>query len=144
VAVSSRGNFFMTWSPGQTYWKPHNRPSTRRLQNMGYTPDSQIWLTTKGGDVYYVDSSGEGKFSQAKINSRGFGILDIKFVNDQLGYACGGSGSLFKTEDGGQSWKREKAADELAANLYELVFTPAGLGFVLGNDGVLLRRIAQA
>ena len=42
-------------------------------------------------------------------------------------------------EDGGQSWKREKAADELAANLYELVFTPAGLGFVLGNDGVLLR-----
>ncbi|PRW61576.1 Photosystem II stability assembly factor chloroplastic [Chlorella sorokiniana] len=143
VAVSSRGNFFMTWSPGQTYWKPHNRPSTRRLQNMGYTPDSQIWLTTKGGDVYYVDSSGEGKFSQAKINSRGFGILDIKFVNDQLGYACGGSGSLFKTEDGGQSWKREKAADELAANLYELVFTPAGLGFVLGNDGVLLRRIAQ-
>ncbi len=34
---------------------------------------------------------------QAKINSRGFGILDIKFVNDKLGYACGGSGSLFKT-----------------------------------------------
>jgi len=34
---------------------------------------------------------------QAKINSRGFGILDIKFVNDNLGYACGGSGSLFKT-----------------------------------------------
>lgn len=36
-------------------------------------------------------------FAQAKINSRGFGILDIKFVGDQLGYACGGSGSLFKT-----------------------------------------------
>ena len=34
---------------GQTYWKPHNRPSTRRLQNMGYTPDSKIWLTTKVG-----------------------------------------------------------------------------------------------
>lgn len=133
-------------------------------------------------------------------------------MNDQLGYACGGSGSLFKTgasgctnqrggghglrrrcpggtahpwpspagvlpcrvshphptvphplaitylspphtscpylapfpirvtaEDGGQSWKREKAADSLAANLYELVFTTGGLGFVLGNDGVLLR-----
>ncbi|KAL4419318.1 hypothetical protein ABPG77_006006 [Micractinium sp. CCAP 211/92] len=144
VAVSSRGNFFMTWEPGQTYWRPHNRPSTRRLQNMGYTPDNKIWLTTKGGDIYYVDSTGEGKFGQAKINSRGFGILDIKFVNDKLGYACGGSGSLFKTEDGGQSWKREKAADSLAANLYELVFTPAGLGFVLGNDGVLLRRISQA
>ncbi|KAI3432377.1 hypothetical protein D9Q98_003934 [Chlorella vulgaris] len=144
VAVSSRGNFFMTWSPGQTYWKPHNRPSTRRLQNMGFTPDAKIWLTTKGGDVYYVDGSGEGKFGQAKIGSRGFGILDIKFMDGKIGYACGGSGSLFKTEDGGQTWRRERAADSLAANLYELVFTPGGLGFVLGNDGVLLRRIAQA
>ena len=114
VAVSSRGNFFMTWSPGeqgwagshaelavmprcqyaktgshgkvpllrscialcceyacplghsalppdsplpchcpsaagQSYWQPHNRPSTRRLQNMGYTPDNKLWLTTKVG-----------------------------------------------------------------------------------------------
>lgn len=46
-------------------------------------------------------------------------------------------------EDGGQSWKREKAADSLAANLYEVVLTPGGLGFVLGNDGVLLRRVVS-
>lgn len=50
-------------------------------------------------------------------------------------------------EDGGQTWRRERAADSLAANLYELVFTKGGLGFVLGNDGVLLRvrvgRFAQ-
>ena len=42
-------------------------------------------------------------------------------------------------EDGGATWKRERSADSLDANLYELIFTPAGLGFVLGNNGILLR-----
>jgi len=52
VAVSSRGNFFMTWSPGETFWFPHNRPVGRRIQNMGWTPDNKIWITTRGGDIF--------------------------------------------------------------------------------------------
>lgn len=145
VAVSSRGNFFLTWAPGQAYWQPHNRPATRRLQNMGFTPDEQLWLTTKGGDLYTVDPSGEGEFKQAKIGSRGFGVLDVKFKNDTLGYACGGSGSLFKTEDGGKSWKRDRSTDDLAANLYEIKFTSSdGPAFILGNDAVLLRYTGTA
>jgi hypothetical protein len=43
---------------GQTYWRPHNRPSTRRLQNMGFTPDEKIWLTTKAS--YWGSSQEEG------------------------------------------------------------------------------------
>lgn len=50
---------------------------------------------------------------QAKINSRGFGILDIKFVNDQLAYACGGSGSLFKTGAGLGVFVSEGSAGDL-------------------------------
>lgn len=42
VAVSSRGNFYMTWSPGQAYWQPHNRPAARRVQNMGFTPADKV------------------------------------------------------------------------------------------------------
>ena len=30
IGLSSRGNFYMTWSPGQAYWQPHNRSSARR------------------------------------------------------------------------------------------------------------------
>lgn len=138
VAVSSRGNFFMTWAPGQAYWQPHNRPSTRRAQNMGFLPDGSLWLTLKGGDLYKGDPSGDGKFDQIKIGSRGFGILDINFADSNLGFACGGSGSLFKTLDGGKSWKRDRSTDDLAANLYEIKFV-GGHGFVLGNDGVFLR-----
>jgi len=144
VAVSSRGNFYMTWAPGQTYWMPHNRPSPRRLQNMGFIGEDKFWVTLKGGDLYIGDRADENSFKQVKIGSRGFGILDVNFKDDKIGYACGGSGSLFKTLDGGKTWKRDKSADSIAANLYEIKFSREGNGFVLGNDAVLLRYTGQS
>jgi len=141
LAVSSRGNFFMSYSPGDTYWHPHNRPAPRRLQNMGYIGDDKVWMTCKGGDLYTapveklddVDS-----FKQIKINSRGYGILDIKQVSKDVVIACGGGGSLWMSRDAGKTWKREKAADDIAANLYEIT-SSGGNTLVMGNDGVLLR-----
>ncbi|KAK9820550.1 hypothetical protein WJX72_011574 [[Myrmecia] bisecta] len=144
VAVSSRGNFYLTWSPGQTYWQPHNRPTARRVQNMGWTPENTLWLSTRGGDVYISSDTGVSEsFDQAKLGSRGFGILDVGFRNGSMGYACGGSGTLLKTEDGGKSWKRDRSTDQVAGNLYAVKFSPKGNGFILGNDGILLRYIGQ-
>jgi photosystem II stability/assembly factor-like uncharacterized protein len=79
IGVSSRGNFYMTWSPGDASWAPHNRPATRRLQNLGWTNDERIWVTTRGGDVLFSEDEGVNaeKFGNAKIGSRGFGLLDI-------------------------------------------------------------------
>ena len=57
-----------------------------------------------------------------------------------LGFACGGSGSLFKSEDGGKSWKRDRSTDSIAGNLYAVEFE-GNNGFILGNDGILLRYI---
>lgn len=146
VAVSSRGNFYMTWAPGQTYWQPHNRPTARRIQNMGWAPDgATLWLSTRGGDVYFGRAA-DDKFEQAKLGSRGFGILDVGFkggegAESNVGFACGGSGSLFRTDDGGASWRRDRSADAVAGNLYAVEFFPSGAGFILGNDGILLRYI---
>lgn len=183
VGVSSRGNFYMTWSPGDAAWKPHNRPTTRRLQNLGWANDERLWVTTRGGDVLFSENPGvdASDFSNARIGSRGFGLLDIgcgarcaqcaldpsavlceiagsrgacpcvlilrhhrchRFQDGKVCYACGGSGSLFKSEDAGKTFKRLKGLDKVPANLYAVAFNSATQGFILGNDGVLLRYIA--
>jgi len=144
VGVSSRGNFYMTWEPGQAYWQPHNRNAARRIQNMGWRPDGGLWLLTRGGGVFLSTGSGlpatDDDFTEAKVGSRGFGILDVGFRGESEAWACGGSGSLFSSVDGGQSWKRDRGTDDVPGNLYDIIFS-GDVGFVLGNDGVLLRYI---
>ena len=149
VAVSSRGNFYMTWTPGQPYWQPHNRPAARRLQNMGWTEDGRLWVTTRGGDMLLAEGGGVAadKFANAKLSSRGFGLLDVSYASADVAFACGGSGSLYKSTDGGATWRRDRSADDVAGNLYAIKFSgpPASRhGFILGNDGILLRYIGSA
>eukprot|EP00899_Mesostigma_viride_P010124 jgi/Mesvir1/19112/Mv12856-RA.3 len=53
VGISSRGNFYMTWEPGQPFWYPHNRNAARRIQSMGFRRDGGLWLLTRGGGLFF-------------------------------------------------------------------------------------------
>lgn len=143
VATASRGNFYMTWEPGQTYWRPHNRATSRRIQKMGFRKDGGLWELTRGGSIFYSRENDvptdDYNFEEKRVGSRGFGILDLAYKDDSEAWASGGSGNLFKSEDGGKTWKRDKAVDQLPANLYEVKFFDNGSGFVLGNNNCLLR-----
>ncbi|KAG6549194.1 hypothetical protein Mapa_009180 [Marchantia paleacea] len=142
VGVSSRGNFYVTWEPGQRNWQPHNRTSARRIQNMGWRADGGLWLVVRGGGLYFSKGSGATEdFEEAKITSRGFGILDVGYRTKDEAWATGGSGTLLRSLDGGKSWVRDKAADSIGANLYSVKFVDEKKGFVIGNDGVLLRYL---
>ncbi|CAM6099216.1 unnamed protein product [Calypogeia fissa] len=142
VAVSSRGNFFLTWEPGQPFWQPHNRTSARRIQSMGWRADGGLWLLVRGGGLFFSKGTGITEdFEEAKITSRGFGILDIGYRTPDEAWAVGGSGTLLRSLDGGKSWVRDRAADGIGANLYTVKFIDPKKGFIIGNDGVLLRYL---
>lgn len=70
--------------------------------------------------------------------------LCCRYQTKDTCYACGGSGSLFKSTDGGETFKRLKGLDKVPGNLYAVKFYDDKLGFVLGNDGILLRYIGTA
>jgi photosystem II stability/assembly factor-like uncharacterized protein len=149
LAIGSRGNLFLTWGPGQDYWIPHNRGSSRRIQNMGFVQNDAskgVWMTLNGGalqltppnpDLHQVDM--ETLFTTSKINTGGYGIIDVSWRDSNNVWAVGGSGVIFESKDGGKSFKFNDNAKDIPGNLYRVKFFSENRGFALGSEGVLLR-----
>jgi photosystem II stability/assembly factor-like uncharacterized protein len=52
---------------------------------------------------------------------------------------AGGSGSLLQSLDGGKTWQKDSEVENVASNLYKIVFVTPQQGFILGQRGILLK-----
>jgi len=153
LAVSSRGNFFLTWEPGQDFWIPHNRGTPRRIQNMGFIEKDihkGLWMTLNGGKLFIspneVDlSSDKFDFIEADIKTGGYGITDVAYRNDQEVWAVGGSNTMYVSFDSGKKFTFDKSANDIPGNLYNVKFFKeyGNMGWALGSNGLLLRYNGQ-
>jgi photosystem II stability/assembly factor-like uncharacterized protein len=146
VAVSSKGNFYSVWKPGQEAWEPHNRNSSRRLQNMGFTKDGRLWMLARGGQIQFSDPSnpeGWGKpfFPDRKAS---WGLLDMAYRTDNEIWVAGGGGNLLCSLDGGKTWQKDREVEDVPANFYRIVFMGPDRGFVIGASGTLLKYQGSA
>jgi photosystem II stability/assembly factor-like uncharacterized protein len=141
VAVSNRGNFYSTWTPGQTEWTPHQRTSSRRLQTMGFSPDNRLWLIARGGQLQFSSPEDLETWEKpiAPELSTSWGLLDIAYRTPEEIWVSGGSANLLVSKDNGQTWQKDREVENIPANLYKIVFVNQDKGFVLGERGVLLK-----
>jgi photosystem II stability/assembly factor-like uncharacterized protein len=149
LAVSSRGNFFLTWEPGQDYWIPHNRGTPRRIQNMGYVEGDikkGLWMTLNGGKLLISAQEPDltkdtFEFVEAEIKTGGYGITDVSWRDAKEVWAVGGSNTMYVSFDGGKTFTFDKSANSIPGNLYNIKFFPqyANAGWALGSSGLLLR-----
>jgi photosystem II stability/assembly factor-like uncharacterized protein len=149
LAVSSRGNFFLTWEPGQDFWIPHNRGTPRRIQNMGYVEGNikkGLWMTLNGGKLLISKSEPDltkdtFDFFEADIKTGGYGITDVSWRNEKEVWAVGGSNTMYVSFDGGNKFAFDKSANAIPGNLYNVKFFPQynNAGWALGSSGLLLR-----
>ncbi|WP_204153172.1 photosynthesis system II assembly factor Ycf48 [Leptolyngbya sp. CCY15150] len=142
VSVSSRGNFYSTWVPGDDVWVQHNRNSSRRLQNMGFTADGRLWLIARGGIVQFGETEDDLEAWSEAVTpefATSWGFLDLTYQTEDDVWLAGGSGNLFYSPDGGKTWQKDKAVENVPSNFYRVMFVNPELGFILGQSGVLLR-----
>jgi photosystem II stability/assembly factor-like uncharacterized protein len=142
VSVSSLGNFFATWTPGQATWQPHQRISSQRLQSMGFQPQQGLWMLSRGAQMRFnSDADDLDQWSKPVIPiTNGYGYLDLAWDPQGTIWAGGGSGTLLLSRDSGGSWNRDPVGAEQAGNFNRILFT-GDKGFVLGERGVLLRWV---
>ncbi len=143
VAVSAKGSFYSTWEPGQDSWVPHNRNSSRRVENMGFAENGQLWLLARGGQIQFSDPTKPEEWQEAKFPelSTSWGLLDLAYRTPDEIWIGGGSGNLLRSPDGGKTWEKDREVEEVAANLYKIVFLEPERGFIIGDRGVLLKYL---
>ena len=149
LAVSSRGNFFLTWEPGQDFWVPHNRGTPRRIQTMGFVEGDikkGLWMTLNGGKLLINKDEPDltkdsFPFEEADIKTGGYGITDVAWRNPNEVWAVGGSNTMYVSKDGGKKFAFDNSANNYPGNLYNVKFFKeyGNAGWALGSNGMLLR-----
>jgi photosystem II stability/assembly factor-like uncharacterized protein len=141
VAVSANGNFFSTWAPGDSEWTPHQRTSSRRLQNMGFTKDGRLWLIARGGQLQFSEPGNFEEWLEPQYPepSTSWGFLDADYRQDSELWVVGGSGNILYSPDNGQTWLKDRDIENVPSNLYKVMFLDENHGFVLGQRGILLK-----
>jgi photosystem II stability/assembly factor-like uncharacterized protein len=141
VAVSARGNFYSTWEPGDSEWTPHQRNSSRRLQNMGFTNDDRLWLIARGGQLQFSKPNNTEEWEEVIYPeaSASWGFLDLSFRTPEELWVAGGSANLLVSNDGGVNWEKDRDVESVPSNFYKIVFLNPDKGFILGQRGVLLK-----
>ncbi len=95
----------------------------------------------------FFNSGGEINFesmSAVKIPTKN-NINHIEFVTENIGFALADSGVFIRTIDGGESWSQVKIIGEdsisvfAKSNLYSSYIFNNGLGFVVGQNGTVIR-----
>lgn len=93
-----------------------------------------VYYATEEGEVFKSTDGGASFVYLTRLNSRG--VLDIDFVNDNIGYISLGT-KIFKTVNGGGTWQAIVSLDNRA--VYDLEIIDANHIWACGSQGLLLR-----
>lgn len=99
--------------------------------------NSDIGASCKNYDVI-VTNDGGNTWQEKYISGNPGRISDLKMKSPAEMTAVGWDGTIVNTENGGTSW--DLVSSNTNYHLYVLKYGPDGTGYILGDEGLVLRR----
>ena len=148
VSVSSLGNFFVTLDKEDQTWQSHQRASSKRVQTLGFQPDGQLWMLSRGAEIRLNNNPGDYESWSNPIIPlvNGYNYLDMAWDPKGGIWAAGGNGTLLVSKDDGETWKKDEIGYATPTNFIRIFFIEnasanSPKGFALGERGHVLRWI---
>ena len=146
VSVSSLGNFFSTLQNDSDNWVPHQRASSKRVQSIGFNPDGNLWMLSRGAEIRFNEDSDDLESWTNPIIPilNGYNYLDMGWDPNGGIWAGGGNGTLIFSKDDGKTWQSDPVASNLPTNYIKILFIQKDnlketKGFILGERGYILK-----
>ncbi len=112
---------------------------SHELREVIRTPNGTLHAVGYGLVMRSTDEGATWDFSPVQ----GDFFRGVDFPSDDVGYVVGEYGSVYKTTDGGKSWRNCRAGNSLFANpkklLRDLAFVDETTGFLVGTGSVVFR-----
>ncbi|MGE5354667.1 MAG: YCF48-related protein [Deltaproteobacteria bacterium] len=87
---------------------------------------------------YYAYKTVDGGTNWTRKRLEGMELRDAAMVDMQTMYVVGKNGMVGKTSDGTENWAFVNS--NTTRHLFDIFFGPDGTGYILGDDGMILRK----
>ncbi|MCE2988595.1 MAG: YCF48-related protein [Nitrosomonadaceae bacterium] len=109
VAVGDRGYVVYSDSNGETWSRAKTPAGVPLLTSVQFSSGDTLWAT--GHDSTILKSVNNGQeWTQAYASEKDKRpLMDVLFIDANVGYAVGAYGAFYETTDGGKTWAARKA-----------------------------------
>lgn len=131
--VASWGNILRSKNAGLSWDTTYS--SSGFYTGIDFINSSKI-MAAKSNVYIHKTIDGGNSWTEEYIVSSTFG--DVSYYDDTTAYVCWHDGYLFKSANNGSTWTQVITGTN--RDLSEIYFGPDGTGYILGQDGMILRR----
>ncbi|HEX3558998.1 MAG TPA: YCF48-related protein [Pyrinomonadaceae bacterium] len=137
------GALFATTDGGAS-WTRQRVPTRHLLLGATFLDAQRGWIIGAGATALYTTDGGaswrEGQLdtlpAQSPAHASSVRLNAVSFADAHRGWAVGAGGAVFKTSDGGRTWRAQASGTD--ADLFDVKFFDEREGRAVGGDGTAI------